>query len=61
MSARTLAPVSDDLAARLRAAAAASSPSEAQTWLPREPAARSFFRTLIQAICPPALRWCVSD
>lgn len=58
MSARALAPVSEDLAARLRAAAAASSPNEAQTWLPSAPVARSFFRTLVETLCPPALRWC---
>jgi hypothetical protein len=58
MSARTLAPVSEALAARLRLAAAASSPNEAQTWLPAAPLATSMWRALVQALCSPAVRWC---
>jgi hypothetical protein len=58
MSARTLPPVSEDLAARLRAAAAAVSPSDARTWVPPAPTPTGLLRVLIQAICPPVAGWC---
>jgi hypothetical protein len=58
MSAGMLPPLPEDLAARLRAAAAAASPSEARTWLPKPPSTAGILRALIQVLCTPGAGWC---
>ena len=58
MSGPALPPLSADLVARLRAAAAAASPSEARTWLPAAPPAVTILRNVIRAMCPPIFGWC---
>jgi hypothetical protein len=45
-----LEPISDELIARLRAAAAAASPSQARTWLPVPGPATRLLQAVVRAI-----------
>jgi hypothetical protein len=57
MSTGTLPPVPADLVARLRAAAAAASPSEARTWVPTATRATGFQQTLFRVMWALAAGW----
>ena len=53
----TLDPLSDDLIARLRAAASATSPGEARAWLPAPRPTTRLLRILARYLGAPSIGW----